>query len=131
MHVLAVFPCQSEDWVVLDELVGETELSIFVDRTVAPSLSHGGGYRLTRIGSSDLATAFSNELRTVCPDFLLWFEDLHSARSWHCWHVLRRVSPDSLVALVLNGALPSRRLLRLCLDFRVIGRSQLPMLQSS
>jgi glycosyltransferase involved in cell wall biosynthesis len=125
MHILAVFPCRSEDWVILDQLAGETELSILVDSSVTPSLTHGREYRLTRVGTSDLAAAFSNELRTVCPDFVLWFEGLHSVRSWHCWSALRRVSPDSLVSLVLTGAVPSRRslanrLLRLCLDLRVI-----------
>jgi hypothetical protein len=125
MHILAVFPHRSEDWVILDEFAGETELSILIDATVTPSLTHDSGYRLTRLGKSNLTAAFGNELRTTCPDLVLWFEDLHSVRSWRCWSVLRRVSPDSLVSLVLTGALPSRRflasrLLRFCLDFRVI-----------
>jgi glycosyltransferase involved in cell wall biosynthesis len=125
MRILAVLPSHDEDWKILDALVSETELSILIDRTATPSLSHANGYRLTRLDQTDLTTSFRNELRTVRPDFLLWFEDFRTVRSWRCWHVLRAISPDSLISLVLTKPLPSlnflaNRLLRLCLDFRVI-----------
>jgi hypothetical protein len=125
MRIVAAFPSRSEDWLILDRLAEETELSIFVDSAVTPLLTHGGGCRLTRVGRYGLKEAFSNELQTVRPDFLLWFEDLHSERSWHCWNALRRVSPQTLVSLIVNGVAPSNRFLahwlfRLCLDFRII-----------
>src|SRR6476659_3174823 len=99
MRLVAAFPTRSEDWIILDRLAEETELSIFVDSAVTPRLSHAGGCRLTRVGRNGLKEAFSNELQTVRPDFLLWFEDLHSERSWSCWNALRRVSPQTLVSL--------------------------------
>jgi glycosyltransferase involved in cell wall biosynthesis len=120
-----MFPCRDEDWVILDELVGETELSILIDHTVTPSLTDATRYRLGRIGRSDLATVFSNELRTARPDFLLWFEGLQTVRTWRCWNILRKVSPDILISLVLTESFPLRgflanQFLRLCLSFRVI-----------
>jgi glycosyltransferase involved in cell wall biosynthesis len=125
MRVLAMFPCRDEDWVILDRLVNETELSILIDHTVTPSFAAGTRYRLNRIGRSDLNAVFSNELHTVRPDFILWFEGLPTVRSWLCWNILRKISPDTLVSLALTEPFPLRGflakpLLRLCLDFRVI-----------
>jgi glycosyltransferase involved in cell wall biosynthesis len=125
MRVLAVFPSRDEDWKILDGIVGQTELSILIDRTATPSLTSASGYRLTRIDGADPTDSFSNELHTVSPDFLLWFEDLQTVRSWRCWMVLRTISPESLISLVLTGPFRSRgfftnRLLRLCLSFRII-----------
>jgi glycosyltransferase involved in cell wall biosynthesis len=124
MRVLAAFPSRDEDWIIVNSLVGTTELSILVDRTATPALTSSRGYRLKRLDSAGLTVSFSHELRTVSPDFLLWFEDLQSVRSWHCWNLLRHISPDSLVSLVITKPLRRRilasRLLRLCLTFRVI-----------
>jgi glycosyltransferase involved in cell wall biosynthesis len=125
MRILAAFPSRDEDWMILDALVGETELSILTDRTATPSLTNASGYRLISLDGTDLTASFSNELRTACPDFLLWFEDLQTVRSWRCWNLLRTISPDSLISLVLTKPFPSRsflanRFLHLCLSFRVI-----------
>jgi glycosyltransferase involved in cell wall biosynthesis len=125
IRVLAVFPSLSEDWAILDQLAGETNLSILIDHTVKPSFSATTEYRLTRVGSPDLIAAFGGELRTVLPDFLLWFEGLETFRSWRCWNVLRKNSPDTLVSLVLTKPFPLRsflanQLLRLGLSFRII-----------
>jgi glycosyltransferase involved in cell wall biosynthesis len=125
MRILAVLPSHDEDWRILETLVSETELSILIDRTATDSLIHANGYRVTRLDHTGLTASFSNELRTFRPDFLLWFEDFRTVRSWRCWNVLRAISPDSLISLVLNKPLPSlnvlaNRLLQLCLNFRVI-----------
>jgi glycosyltransferase involved in cell wall biosynthesis len=125
IRVLAVFPSLSEDWAILDQLAGETNLSILIDHTVKPSFSATTEYRLTRGGGPDLTAAFGGELRTVLPDFLLWFEGLETFRSWRCWNVLRKNSPDTLVSLVLTKPFPLRsflanQLLRLGLSFRII-----------
>jgi glycosyltransferase involved in cell wall biosynthesis len=125
MRILALFPSLTEDWAILDRLAGETNLSILVDHTVNPLFSTTAGYRLTRSDGADLTAAFGGELQTVRPDFVLWFEDLHTFRSWRCWNLLRKKSPDTLVSLVLTKPFPSRsflanRLLHLGLSFRVI-----------
>jgi glycosyltransferase involved in cell wall biosynthesis len=125
MRILALFPSLTEDWAILDRLAGETNLSILIDHTVSPLFSTNAGYRLTHWDGADLTAAFGDELQTVRPDFLLWFEDLHTFRSWRCWNVLRKKSPDTLVSLVLTKPFPSlsflaNRLLRLGLSFRVI-----------
>jgi glycosyltransferase involved in cell wall biosynthesis len=125
IRVLAVFPSLTEDWTILGRLAGETNLSILIDHTVKPSFSPTIGYRLRRGDGSDLTAAFSDELRTARPEFLLWFEDIQTFRSWRCWNVLRKNSPDTLVSLVLTKPFPSRsflgnQLLRLGLSFRII-----------
>jgi len=125
IRVLAVLPSLTEDWTLLDRLAGETNLSILIDQAVKPSLTTTSAYRLTRGGRADLTAAFSGELRRVRPDFLLWFEDLWTFRSWRCWKVVREISPDSLVSLVLTKPFRSRsflanQLLRLGLSFRMI-----------
>ena len=125
MRILALFPSLTEDWAILDRLAGETNLSILIDHTANPSLSTTAGYRLTRSDGADLTAVFGAELQTVHPDFLLWFEDLQAFRSWRCWNVLRRNSPETLVSLVLTKPFPSRsflanQLLRLGLSFRII-----------
>jgi glycosyltransferase involved in cell wall biosynthesis len=125
MRILALLPSLTEDWAILDRLAGETNLSILIDHTVNPLFSTTAGYRLTRSHGADLPAAFAGELQTVRPDFLLWFEDLQTFRSWRCWNVLRKNSPDTLVSLVLTKPFPSRsflanQLLRLGLSFRII-----------
>lgn len=75
-------------------MVNETELSILIDRTVTPSLTNASGYRLIGVDGTDLTASFSNELGAACPDFLLWFEDLQTVRSWRCWNVLRTIKND-------------------------------------
>jgi hypothetical protein len=124
MRILAVFPCQSEDWVVLDELVGETELSILADRTVTPSLTHGSGYRLTRIAEAiwrlRSATNCAPFVRTSSSG-LGTCSQREAGIAGACSEEFRPTAWSHLSTLAFClTPVPRHRLLRLCLDFRVI-----------
>jgi len=125
MRVLAIFPCEHEDWQILDLLPADCLSAIFVLPEVAVPPNQFFSEKIRRVSRSELSRASREELRKFPPDTVLWFGRLWSMQALEFLTELIRYAPESLLTAVLNNGLAEDwrledALLRMGLWFRVI-----------
>src|SRR5271165_6994703 len=125
MRILAIFPSESEDWQILDQLPADCLGSVIVapEITVPPGQISSGKVR--RVARRELSPARREELTESRPDLVLWFGRLWSIQDWKFWRELVRLAPESLLTVVVGKERAQERLfenviLRIGLWFGVI-----------
>ena len=125
MRILALFPCEQEDWQILDQLPADCLSSVFVAPGIIVPRYHIPGEKIRRVSRTELSRASREELSKAPPDSVLWFGRLWSLQAWKFFRELIRVAPESLLTAVLakepaQGHRLEDALLRIGLWFRVI-----------
>ena len=125
MRILAMFPCEQEDWQILGPLQADCLTSVFVlpDASVPPNQI--SSEKIRRVGRADFSRALREELRKSPPDSVLWFGRLWSIQAWKFLREFIRLAPESLLTAVLGQEPAQNRrlddlLLRIGLWFRVV-----------
>jgi glycosyltransferase involved in cell wall biosynthesis len=125
MRILAIFPCEPEDWRILDQLQADCSSSVFVLPEVVVPLNEIPREKIRRVSRAELSRASREELEKSPPDSILWFGRIWSLQALKFLRQLIRLAPESLLTVVL-GKEPAHHqrleegLLRIGLWFRVI-----------
>jgi glycosyltransferase involved in cell wall biosynthesis len=125
MRILAMFPCEREDWQLLDGLHRDCLTSVFVLPEAAVPLNRISSGKIRRVRRAEISRASREELRKSPPDSVLWFGRLWSKEGWKFLRELVRLAPESLLTVVLGkNHAPHQHLeevlLRIALWFRII-----------
>jgi glycosyltransferase involved in cell wall biosynthesis len=125
MRLLAIFPCELEDWQILDQLQTDCLSSVFVLPEVAVPLNRIPSEKIRRVSRTELSRASRVELEKSPPDSILWFGRLWSTQALKFLRQLIRLAPESLLTIVLGKEPAHHRhleegLLRIGLWLRII-----------
>jgi glycosyltransferase involved in cell wall biosynthesis len=125
MRILAIFPCEREDWQLLDRLQADCLTSVFVLPEVAVPPNQICGGKIRRVNRAEFSRASREELRKSPPDSVLWFGRVWSKEAWKFLRELIRLAPESLLTAVLGKSHRQHQhleevLLRIGLWLRVI-----------